>query len=158
MQEILMSITAVVGVKGCFVCDENGEILGSSLGSLARDHALSVAAYTAAQTLAGLRMARRKKPGDLDLLYLGGRVLIRPLSGGCLFIACEPHVNIPLLSLTGDVAISKLQALLRGKTPPPVAAARPAPAAAAPAEPTRQEETSTAPARGLNSFLRPFGR
>ena len=55
MEDILRTISNVVGVNGCFVCDEAGDILAVSLRSLARDHSLSVVGYTAAQAVAGLR-------------------------------------------------------------------------------------------------------
>lgn len=155
MEEILRSITTVVGVSGCFVCDENGEILDSALHSLVRDYGLSGVAYTAAQTLAGLRAARRRKAGDIDLLYTGGRVLIKPLAGGCLCIVCEPRVNIPLLNLTAEVAVGRLQALLKEKRQQP---AEPQGQPAASAQQAQQDEPPAARPRGLNNFLRPFGR
>ena len=155
MEEILRSITTVVGVSGCFVCDESGEILASALRSLVRDYGLSSVAYTAAQTLAGLRVARRRKAGDIDLHYSGGRVLIKPLAGGCLCIVCEPRVNIPLLNLTADVAIGRLQAVLRERKQQP---AEPQGQPAASTQQAQQEEPPAARPRGLNNFLRPFGR
>ena len=115
MEDILRSITAVAGVTGCMVCDDEGEVLGSDLGGLVRGFSHSVVGYTAAQTLAGLRHARRKKIGDTDLVYQDGRVLIKPLRGGFLCIMCQPRISLPLLNLTADVAIGKLQARLKDR-------------------------------------------
>jgi len=154
MEDILRGVSTVVGVSGCFVCDEEGEILATALSNMARDYSLSVAAYTAAQTLAGLRVAKRRKAGDIDLLYRGGRVLIKPLTGGCLCLVCEPRVNMPLLKLTLEVAVGRLQSVLKVKKQRPAA---PAVQPAAPAEQAKPQETPAARS-SLNSFLRPFGR
>jgi hypothetical protein len=166
MEDILRAISNVVGVNGCFVCDEAGDILAVSLRTLARDHSLSVVGYTAAQAIAGLRASKRKKV-DIDLVYAGGRVILKPLQGGCLCIVCEPRISVPLLSLTADVAVPKLQAALKGRpaAPPPVMPRAPAPVpqpqpqapapTAAPPPETTEPQTK---GRGLNGFLRNLGR
>jgi hypothetical protein len=156
MEDVLRTISNVVGVNGCFVCDETGDILAHSLRTLPRDHALSVVGHTAAQAIAGLRASKRKKV-DVDLVYTGGRVILKPLQGGCLCIVCEPRISIPLLNLTADVAIPKLQAALKNRPEvPTVPAFRPEPPQPQ-AAPT-SEETTPAKARGLNGFLKTFGR
>lgn len=168
MEDILRTISNVVGVNGCFVCDEAGDILAVSLRSLARDHALSVVGYTAAQAIAGLRASKRKKV-DIDLVYAGGRVILKPLQGGCLCIVCEPRISVPLLNLTADVAVPKLQAALKNRpaAPPPAMPRAPAPLqqplpqtpAPAPAPTPAPEPAETqSRARGLNGFLRNLGR
>lgn len=166
MEDILRTISNVVGVNGCFVCDEAGDILAVSLRTLARDHALSVVGYTAAQAVAGLRASKRKKV-DIDLVYAGGRVILKPLQGGCLCIVCEPRISVPLLNLTADVAVPKLQAVLKNRpaAPPPSMPRAPAPStqpqpqAPAPTPPPAPEPTEPqARGRGLNGFLRNLGR
>ena len=168
MEDILRTISNVVGVNGCFVCDEAGDILAVSLRTLARDHSLSVVGYTAAQAIAGLRASKRKKV-DIDLVYAGGRVLLKPLQGGCLCIVCEPRISIPLLNLTADVAVPKLQAALKTRpaVPPPAMPAAPVPPRQpqpqsppqAPAPSPAAEPTETpSRGRGLDGFLRNLGR
>jgi len=155
MEDILRSITAVAGVKGCMVCDDEGEVLGSDLGGLVRGFSHSVVGYTAAQTLAGLRMARRKKTGDIDLLYQDGRVLIKPLRGGFLCIMCQPRISLPLLNLTADVAIGKLQTRLKDKAKQSAAYTR-KPQVSPQSGPL--EPYASAGARVLANFLRPLNK
>jgi len=166
MEDILRTISNVVGVNGCFVCDEAGDILAVSLRTLARDHSLSVVGYTAAQAVAGLRASKRKKV-DIDLVYAGGRVILKPLQGGCLCIVCEPRISVPLLNLTADVAVPKLQAALKGRPaaqPPvmpraPVPTPQPLPQTPAPAPaPASEPAESQTRGRGLDGFLRNLGR
>ncbi|MEA3459281.1 MAG: roadblock/LC7 domain-containing protein [Chloroflexota bacterium] len=109
MEDILEDINAVVGVTGCFVCDEEGEVLASALPGVFDETMLSVVGRTAAQTVAGLWAARRKKVGDMDLLYTEGRLIVKNLGRGCLCILCVPRINVPLLNLTAKVAARKLK-------------------------------------------------
>jgi predicted regulator of Ras-like GTPase activity (Roadblock/LC7/MglB family) len=156
VESILKDINAVVGVTGSFVCNQEGQVVARALPAVFDEATLSLVGRTATQTVAGLQTLRRRKAGDLDLLYGGGRVLVKNLRYGCLCILCVPRINVPLLNLTANVAARKLSAMLREQvsvpqpTPAqPDEADRPAPGAGeAPAE-----ERS-----GLNRFLRPFGR
>ena len=166
MEDLLRTISNVVGVNGCFICDEAGEILAVSLRTLARDHSLSVVGYTAAQAVSGLKASKRKKV-DIDLVYAGGRVILKPVQGGCLCIVCEPRISIPLLNLTADVAVPKLQAALKNRpaAPPPAMPLAPAPPpqtqpqAPAPAQtPAPQPAEPQTRGRGLDGFLRNLGR
>jgi len=112
--------------------------------------ALSTVARTAAQTMAGLRSVARRRPGDVDLLYTDGRLLIKSLTRGCLCVLCSPRVNLPLVNLTADAAAHRLSALLRE----PAKAAEPAAVAARP----KQDKPAAKGTDRLSSFLRPFSR
>lgn len=113
MEEILKDITAVVGVTGCFVCDSEGRILASDMPHLFDDALLSSVGQTATQTMAGLAAARRRKVGELDLLYPEGRVVVKNLRDGCLCILCVRNINVPLLNLAAKAAVRKLTAAMK---------------------------------------------
>jgi predicted regulator of Ras-like GTPase activity (Roadblock/LC7/MglB family) len=117
VEDILKTITLVAGVSGCMLCDDEGDVLAHDLPGLVRGFAHSVVGYTAAQTLAGLKQAKRRKLGDIDLLFQDGRVLIKPLRRGFLCILCQQRISLPLLNLTADVAIRKLQERLKEGAP-----------------------------------------
>jgi predicted regulator of Ras-like GTPase activity (Roadblock/LC7/MglB family) len=156
MQEQLERIKAVSGVSGSFVCDEDGEVLGSALGRDVDSHRLHLVTRTLAQTMAGLRSVQRRRPGGLDILYAKGRLLIKPMSGGSLAILCSRQVNIPLLNLTANVAVRKIGAELRNARKQ----AKEAEAVSSP-EDAEQPDASQEPEAGgdaLQRFLRPFGR
>ena len=134
MEDILKDINAVVGVTGSFVCNGEGQMSASALPNLFDEAILSTVGRTMAQTMAGLATARRRKIGDIDLVYDQGRLIAKNLREGCLCILCVRNINVPLLNLTANVAAQKLRQLIKtGKDevkqaaevkPPPVAKLR----------------------------------
>ena len=117
MEDILKDINAVVGVTGSFVCNGEGQVLASALSDLLDETILSTVGRTMAQTMAGLATARRRKIGDIDLVYDQGRLIAKSLGEGCLCILCVRHINVPLLNLTANVAAKKLGARIAKKEP-----------------------------------------
>jgi predicted regulator of Ras-like GTPase activity (Roadblock/LC7/MglB family) len=111
MEEILREINNVVGVTGCFVCNNEGEVLASALPGLFDDAILSSVGHIMAQTLGGLSLARRRKAGDIDLVYTQGRFIVKNLGTICLFILCTRNINVPLLNLTANSSARKLLSL-----------------------------------------------
>jgi predicted regulator of Ras-like GTPase activity (Roadblock/LC7/MglB family) len=144
MEELLRDINAVVGVGGSFVCDQNGEVLAAVLPSTMHRAGLWPIGRTVTQTVAGLQTVRKRKVGDIDLLYANGRFIIKSLRGGCLCIFCAPRINVPLLNMTADVAVRKIAARLQEK-----AQGRPQSAGQPPQEarqgPEARQENKTAP-------------
>lgn len=114
------------------------------------DTALSIVARTAAQTMAGLRSVAQRRPGDVDLLYTDGRLLIKSLTRGCLCVLCSPRVNLPLVNLMADAAAHRLSAVLRERAQ----AAEPTAVAARP----KDDKPAAKGTDRLSSFLRPFSR
>jgi len=108
MDRILQDINRVVGVTGSFVCDGEGMVLARALPSVFDGATLSTVARIAAQTIAGLETARRRKVTDLDLVYGDGRLVVKNLGNGCLCILCVRNINVPLLNLTANLAARKL--------------------------------------------------
>lgn len=136
MNDILRDIQDVAGVTGCFVADGTGQVVGSTLPGVFDSASLTLVAKTLSKTIEGLRMARRKKVTELDLVFESGRLVVKALSPGFLFILCVPTINVPLLNLTANVAAKKLASELAAGAPKPAgspAAAATAPAAPAPA-------------------------
>ncbi|MEO0249275.1 MAG: roadblock/LC7 domain-containing protein [candidate division WOR-3 bacterium] len=113
MEDILKDLNAMVGVTGCFVCNDEGQVLASSLPTLFDETTLSTIGRTIAQTMAGLEAARRRKISDMDLIYEQGRLVAKNLGEGCLCILCVRHINVPLLNLRANVAVKKLSSLLK---------------------------------------------
>ena len=109
MEAVLKEINALNGVIGSFVCDEEGQPLASALPDIYDPELLARAGRTAAQTITGLWMARQRRVGDLDLRFSDGRLIVKGLEGACLCILCTPRLNLPLLNLTANVAVKKLQ-------------------------------------------------
>ena len=55
-------------------------------------------------------LARRRKVGDIDLLYGESRLIVKGMKDeGVLCILCVRRINVPLLNLTADSAVNKLR-------------------------------------------------
>ncbi|MDH4136812.1 MAG: roadblock/LC7 domain-containing protein [Anaerolineae bacterium] len=113
MESILEDINAVVGVTGCFVCDNEGKALASALPGVFDVKVVSSAGRTAMQTVLGLQTTRRRRVNDLDLLYKEGRIIVKSLGEGGLCILCVRNINVPLLNLTANLATRKLTKRLK---------------------------------------------
>jgi len=116
METVLKDINAVVGVTGSFVCDGNGRIVARLMPDTLDQKQLLPAARTIAQTIAGLKIAQRRKVGDIDLLYDQGRLIIKDLGESYLCILCVQRINVPLLNLTANVTAKKLANTLKTKS------------------------------------------
>jgi predicted regulator of Ras-like GTPase activity (Roadblock/LC7/MglB family) len=108
MENILKDVNAIVGVTGSFVCDDEGRILAKLLPDIFDETLLLPVGRTMSQTIAGLKIARRRKVGDIDLLYDYGRLIIKSAGKGCLCVLCVRRINVPLLNLTANLAVRKL--------------------------------------------------
>ncbi|HAL60977.1 MAG TPA: hypothetical protein DCP08_01040 [Chloroflexi bacterium] len=113
MDRILQDVNGVVGVTGSFACDGEGEVLARALPSVFDGATLSTVARIAAQTVAGLETARRRKVTDMDLVYGDGRLVVKNLGNGYLCILCVRNINVPLLNLTANLAARKLSERLK---------------------------------------------
>ena len=125
MENILKDVNAVVGVTGSFVCNEDGQVLSRLMPSVFDDQMLSNVSRTLAQTVAGLKLAQQSEVGDIDLLYDDGRLVVKDVGEGCLCILCVKRINVPLLNLTANVAVKKLQGKLREAEPIAIAEVTP---------------------------------
>ena len=137
MEAILRDVNSVVGVTGSFVADPEGEILARALPGVFDDDMLSTASRSAAQTILGLETTRRRKVGELDLVYQDGRLVTKRMKSGFLLILCVRNINVPLLNLTANVAVRKLEGIMarssaaeRVRPSPAVVVREPTPAAA----------------------------
>lgn len=139
MEKLLQDISGVVGVTGAIVCDPQGEILASTLPGAFDPGMLGSVSTTFGRTLEALRTARRRKVSEIDLVYSSGRLVVKSAGEGFVVILCVPNINVPLLNLTANVVVRKIQEQLKeragGAAPGKAAAAPAAVAPAAAAEP-----------------------
>jgi predicted regulator of Ras-like GTPase activity (Roadblock/LC7/MglB family) len=134
MEKLLLDINGVTGVIGSYVCGPEGEVLASTLPAVFDSGMLSTVGRTFARTMEALRVARRRKINEMDIVYDGGRLVVKNVSTGCLVILCVPNMNVPLLNLTANVVARKVQEHLKGregggeKKAPPAEIVQPMPA------------------------------
>jgi len=127
MKDILDEINAVVGVRGSFLCDEEGAVVRSAMPETYDPAELAAVGRVLTQTMAGLVLARRRKVRDIDLVYRQARLVAKNTGNGCLCILGSPDLNVAFLNLTADLAIRELK---QASKQAPLAA----PAEAVPAE------------------------
>lgn len=133
MESLLSDINAVIGVTGSFIGDRKGRILARALPAVYDAGSLEIVARTMMQTFTGLETARRRKVGDIDMLFREGRLIMKPFGEGCLGIVCVPRINVALLNLTANVSLRKIHEELKVKAAALPEAAAPSAATAAPA-------------------------
>ncbi len=149
MESLLSEVNAVIGVTGSFVGDRKGRILARALPSVYDDRSLEIVARTMMQTFTGLETARRRKVGDIDMLFREGRLIMKPFSEGCLGIVCVPRFNVALLNLTANVTLRKIHEVLKQKAAAQAEAVAPPAAAVAAAVPVRVNSPREAAALAL---------
>jgi hypothetical protein len=149
MEDLLNEVNAVIGVTGSFVGDRKGRILARALPSVYDDHSLEIVARTMMQTFTGLETARRRKVGDIDMLFREGRLIMKPFNEGCLGIVCVPRFNVALLNLTANVTLRKIHEELKQQAAAQAEALAAPAAAAAPAVPVRVNSPREAAALAL---------
>jgi hypothetical protein len=121
MEAILREVTAAVGVTAAFVCNGAGKVEARVVPGEVPPQVLEMVARTLVQTLGGIELARKRKVGDLDMGFAGGRLLVKNLAPGCLCILTVKRVNIQLVNMTANVAVKKLKELRREPAPGPAA-------------------------------------
>ncbi len=128
MDGILKDVNALVGVTGSFVCDNQGRIVARALPENFDTPSLETVGRTVSQTCAGLEATRRRKMGDLGMLFGQGQIIAKNVGEGFLCILCVRRVNVPLLNLTANVAAKKIHDMLKaaaaGEKKEPAAAAK----------------------------------
>jgi predicted regulator of Ras-like GTPase activity (Roadblock/LC7/MglB family) len=131
MERVLQDVNAVVGVTGSFVCNTEGTLVARALPSVFDEGSFLPAARTILQTIEGLETTRRRRVHEIDLVFGEGRMVVKNLRVGCVYILCVRTINVPLLNLTANVAARKLTEMLKEREPSlPSAPARPAEAEA----------------------------
>jgi predicted regulator of Ras-like GTPase activity (Roadblock/LC7/MglB family) len=142
MESLLSDVNAVVGVTGSFIADRKGKILARALPPTYDGAAVELVARTMMQTFTGLETARRRKVGDIDVVFKEGRLIMKPFGEGCVGIVTVPRINVALLNLTASAAVRRIHEEIKQRAAaqpeaaaPPRAAAAEAPTAPAPAVP-----------------------
>jgi predicted regulator of Ras-like GTPase activity (Roadblock/LC7/MglB family) len=125
MQDILRYINSIEGVIGSAVFSEAGAVVDHAFPPLIDTNAIKAAAALTLECTHGLQIDQTLD--IIDLRYAEGRIIIKAFPGAMLFLLCAKNSNLQVLTITINLAVKKLEALL-----PKVATAA-APAAEEPA-------------------------
>jgi len=124
MQTILQQITAIDGVIGTSLYNEQGKILAAACPLILDEKQLGTAAGTVLDCLHALQIPQTLV--TMDLRFAEGRLMVRPLTGAYISVLCSKNVNMSMVNITLNLALRKLEQML----PKPGAAPAAAPVAA----------------------------
>jgi len=124
MQTILQQITAIDGVIGTSLYNEQGKILAAACPLILDEKQLGTAAGTVLDCLHALQIPQTLVA--MDLRFSEGRLMVRPLTGAYISVLCSKNVNMSMVNITLNLALRKLEQML----PKPGAAPAAAPVAA----------------------------
>lgn len=110
MQSILQQITAIDGVIGCSLFNEQGKLLASTCPPILDNKQLEAAAGTILDSMHALQSARTML--GMDLRFTEGRLLVRPVGGVFLNVLCAKNVNMSMVTITLHLALRKLEQVL----------------------------------------------
>jgi predicted regulator of Ras-like GTPase activity (Roadblock/LC7/MglB family) len=120
MQDILRYINSVEGVIGGAVFNESGIVVDHAFPPLIDANALNTIAGLVQECARGLQIVHTLD--ILDLRYAEGRIIIKTFPGAQLCLLCAKNVNLQVLTITLNLAVKKLEALLPNAAEPAGAA------------------------------------
>lgn len=114
------------------VLNDQGQLVSHLFPAIFDENMLRTAATTVTENQPGLQDIT----GGvrlIDFRFLNGRIVVKPIEGGCLVILCENTINLQVLVITLNVAVKKIEKIMSGGGPVPQQMAAPtaAPAVAA---------------------------
>ncbi len=107
IKEKVMQINSLKGVWGYFLCDNMGKILEREIPIVFMKH-LAMMGKEVTQVI-GLLENLSRSPGNLELLFEDGSVMIMSPKNLNLVVFCDPNVDIPMLRSKMKVVISEIQ-------------------------------------------------
>ena len=116
MEEALKQIKTVPGTLGCMVYDAQDHLVSHVFPSIFDHKMLSAAVATVSENLPGLK----DYTGGvrmIDFRFQNGRIVVKPVDGGCLVILCEGTVNLQSLIISLNLAVKQVEKNLKTATP-----------------------------------------
>lgn len=120
MQTILQQITAIDGVIGTSLYNEQGKILAAACPLILDEKQLGTAAGTVLDCLHALQIPQTLVA--MDLRFAEGRLMVRPLTGAYISVLCSKNVNMSMVNITLNLALRKLEQMLPKAGTSPAAA------------------------------------
>lgn len=116
MEEVLKQIKTVPGTLGCMVYDLHGHVVSQEFPGIFDKKVLSATVAIMSQNLPGL-MELTGGVKMVDFRFQRGRVVVKPVVGGCLVILCDASVNLQLLLISLNLALKQVETILAAATP-----------------------------------------
>ena len=112
MEEVLKQIKTVPGTLGCMVYDDQGHIVSHVFPSIFDQKMLSAVVATVSENLPGLK----DYTGGvrmIDFRFQNGRIVVKPVDGGCVIILCEGTVNLQSLIISLNLSVKQMEKCLK---------------------------------------------
>ena len=116
MQDILHHINSIEGVVGSAVFSEKGAVIGHAFPPIIDAAALTSAAGLTLECAYGLQISQTMD--TLDLRFAEGRIIVKAFPGAMLYLLCTKNINLQMLTITLNLAVKKLEALLSTSAEP----------------------------------------
>ena len=111
MKRILESINKVEGVIGSVVVNDEGEILSSIMPDLYDEELISQAVSHLSRAVVWADVNGRTIK-TLNTTYENGYLVLYKLKDGFLYVVCLREVQFPLMAMTADLAVRKIDKML----------------------------------------------
>lgn len=121
MQTILQQITAIDGVIGSSIYNNQGKVLAAACPLILDNKQLETAAGTILDCLHALQISQTM--ASMELRFSEGRLIVRPLVGAYISVLCSKNVNTSMVNITLNLALRKLEQMLPKPGEAPVVAA-----------------------------------
>ena len=116
MEEVLKQIKTVPGTLGCMVYDDQGHLVSHVFPGIFDQQTLRGAVKTVSENLPGLKdLTGGMKM--IDFRFQNGRVVVKPVDGGCVVILCDGTINLQSLIISLNVAIKQVEKNLKSAGP-----------------------------------------
>lgn len=117
VHSVIESLKSVPGVKGALLADDTGGVLASCLPD---NFSMAVLNAIVAELNFNMPGFHQSTGGAkvFDLRFENGRVVLKPFGNCCLLVICEPVKNIQLLTISMNVAVSKIEKIIQNSPEP----------------------------------------
>jgi predicted regulator of Ras-like GTPase activity (Roadblock/LC7/MglB family) len=118
MEDVLKQINTVTGALGSMVYDDQGHLLAHVFPNIFDKSLLSATVLTVSENLPGLEEMNGGVK-MIDFRFQNGRIVVKPVDGGCLVLLCDGSINMQALIISLNVAIKKVEKILKSGTVAP---------------------------------------
>ena len=130
MNDVLTQINSVPGMVGCMVCNEHGQVLDQAFPPLFDEHILEEVSAVVSENFPDTH-GFTNGADMYDFRCSSGRIIVKPISEGYFVLLCASTINLHLLTISMNVAVKKLERLIKtASNAPKASVAAPAPVSA----------------------------
>lgn len=112
MNELLNELVARSGVNAAFICDMEGNLLGSAHREIHDQTAVDTLSGVIERTSTALRTLKHGSLAESEWVFSRGRIFMRDVGGSLLCLICDRSVNLQLLTMKIEEVEAQIQSAL----------------------------------------------